>query len=135
MIYLGGWWLDDLHLRRADLAITLNLLIVMLVVTLIKYAVRRRRPHPPGEFVSFGYDAYSFPSGHAARMAALAVGIVFFFPAFSWLGVGLALGVALARVAVWVHYVSDIVIGLAVGLAVTWVEIRMLAYLLALPTF
>jgi len=133
-LYLLGWLFDDPYLRRADLVITLNLVIVMLVVTLIKYAVRRRRPQPPGEFVAFRYDAYSFPSGHAARMASLALGAAFFFPAFGWLGVGLALGVALARVAVGVHYLSDILIGLAVGLVVTWSDIRILAYLLTLPT-
>jgi undecaprenyl-diphosphatase len=120
LAYLLSWFRDKLYFRRAILAITLIILTTMIIVTLIKFLVRRERPRPPGEFVTFKYDAYSFPSGHAARLAALAVSTNFFFPSFGWALAIITLIVAVARVAVGIHYVIDIVVGLAVGAMVAW---------------
>lgn len=133
-VYLLGWLLDDAYLRQASLVIMVEVLLVMLTVTLIKFAVRRERPQPPGEFVTFRYDAYSFPSGHAARMTALAVGVIFFFPSLGWAAILVALSVAVARVAVGVHYFSDILAGLAAGSILAWGYIWLLQRLLTLPT-
>ncbi|MEW5957747.1 MAG: phosphatase PAP2 family protein [Chloroflexota bacterium] len=130
--YLLGWLLDEVYLRRATLFIILEIGLVMLMITVIKYLIRRERPRPPGEFVSFGYDAYSFPSGHAARMAALAVGVTVFFPGLGWPAVVIGLGVALARVAVGVHYVSDILVGLAIGASLAWGDLWFLERLFIL---
>jgi membrane-associated phospholipid phosphatase len=102
----------------------------MTVVTSIKFIVRRARPFPPGEFVTFKYDAYSFPSGHSARLAALAIGTIFFFPNSGWVLIVGALAVAAARVVVGIHYVSDIVVGLAVGAVTAWGAILLLLPLL-----
>jgi len=95
------------------------------VVFIIKLTVRRRRPE--GEWGLFyrRTDPHSFPSGHAARMAMLAVaGFALGHP---WFGLAVALWaplVALSRVAMGVHYVSDVVggllIGLVLGLALRW---------------
>ena len=120
LVYLLGWLLSDSYLSRAAATIIIIVLAVMLIITLIKFIVRRKRPARPGEFVAFDYDVYSFPSGHAARLAALAVSAASFFPALSWMVVIVALGVAVARVVVGVHYISDIVVGLAVGAGVAW---------------
>jgi undecaprenyl-diphosphatase len=120
VIYLLAWLLDKPLLRQSVLTIVLVVLAAMLVVTLIKFGVRRQRPRPPGEFVQLQYDKYSFPSGHAARLAALAVITVFFYPTLGWLLGGVALLVAVARVAVGIHYVTDIVAGLVVGGLVSW---------------
>ena len=134
LFYLLGWLIDDMYLRQANLIITVEILLVMLTITLIKYLIRRERPQPPGEFVTFRYDAYSFPSGHAARMAALAMGVTFFFPTLAWLAVGVALGVALARVVVGVHYVGDILAGIVIGIILTGVSAWLLQCLVLLPT-
>ncbi len=120
VIYLLGWLLGKPLLRQNLLIIALVVLTAMLVVTLIKFGVRRQRPRPPGEFVQLQYDKYSFPSGHAARLAALAVITAFFYPSLGWLLGGVALVVAAARVAVGIHYVADIVAGLAIGGLVSW---------------
>ena len=95
-------------------------LLAMALVTLIKYIVRRERPHPPGEFVTFQYDYYSFPSGHAARMAALAVATIFFYPLLGWILVVITLSVGAARITVGIHYVGDVVVGLGIGGIVAW---------------
>ena len=86
------------------------------VIQLIKWIVRR--PRPQGEWGQ-GYrkiDPHSFPSGHAARAALLATLAVFlgppewFFLLLIWAPL-----VALARVAMGVHYLSDILAGAACG--------------------
>ncbi len=130
VVYLAGWAGGDASLCRM---VGLSLLVVVAVaavVTAIKFSVRRQRPRPPGEFVTLAYDAYSFPSGHSARLAALAVSVGFFFPGLAWLLILVALLVALARVAVGIHYVGDIVVGLGLGIVVAW-EVLYLVLLLA----
>lgn len=101
----------------------------IIVVTLIKFAIRRERPGLPGEFVVFRYDAYSFPSGHAARMAALAIGLAVYSSRLGWLLAGLALAVGLARISVGVHYVSDVVVGFTIGVLVAWGLMLLLPFL------
>jgi undecaprenyl-diphosphatase len=115
LVYLLGWLKGDAVWRWMIMIILLDVLLAMAVVTLIKYTVRRTRPRPPGEFVAWQYDKYSFPSGHAARLAALTVGVMRWYPGWGyWVGIA-ALGVAIARVLVGVHYVGDIIAGLILG--------------------
>jgi membrane-associated phospholipid phosphatase len=133
-ICLWGWFWDKSDTCQAGATIAFIVLTAMLAVTLIKFVVRRERPQPPGEFVTFKYDIYSFPSGHSARLAALAVGVTFFFPGLGWLAGIVTLGVATARVAVGVHFISDVVVGLVVGALVAWGNAIFLQYLLPIPT-
>ncbi|MCB0212058.1 MAG: phosphatase PAP2 family protein [Anaerolineae bacterium] len=115
VIYLISLVWGDAYLQRADLIVTTLVILAILVVTGVKFAVRRTRPRPPGEFVTFKYDAYSFPSGHSGRMAALAASSFFFYPVLGLVLILVALSVAAARVAVGVHYLGDIVAGFGVG--------------------
>ena len=117
-LYLSGWLWELALLRQTTLTIAIAVLITMIIITSIKYIVRRKRPNPPGEFVTFKYDAYSFPSGHAARLSALAAGTVVFWPGLGWGLAIFALSVAVARVAVGIHYLIDIVVGLIIGAVV-----------------
>lgn len=59
-------------------------------------------------------------------MVALAVGTLFFYPLFGWVLVLITLGVALARIAVGIHYFSDIVVGIGVGTLVAWGSLPLL---------
>jgi undecaprenyl-diphosphatase len=124
-----GWFWDENQLRQATLATLLILLAVFIIVTLIKFAVRRPRPQLPGEFVAFQYDVYSFPSGHSARLAALAVSISFFDLTTGLVLTIVALGVSVARIMVGVHYPGDILVGLAIGALVAWEGMTFLPYL------
>ena len=95
--------------------------VLAALVMALKFIIRRRRPEGEWGAIYRNTDPHSFPSGHAARaflIAALAgllgpseLGIVL------WVWAPL---VALARVAMGVHYVSDIIAGAIVGLLVTW---------------
>ncbi len=134
LVYLLAWGGQNFFLRRVTVMISVAVLASMLTVTLVKYIVKRQRPCPPGEFVTFKYDAYSFPSGHSARLTALAIGIGFFFPSFGWLVMVIALMVATARVAVGIHYVSDIVVGLTLGAIIAWGSIVFMQEFWLIPT-
>ncbi len=109
------WGID--FIRGVTLIALISVLLATGVSTAIKYVVRRRRPQELAEFYAIKHDRYSFPSGHATRMAAIAVTVGYFAPALAASGYLLALIVALCRVVVGVHYASDVLVGLAVGAA------------------
>lgn len=96
-----------------------ELLITVAVTSLLtavaKGLFRRQRP---AEKWAIATDKYSFPSGHAARAAAVAVTLAFVFPAYLLLFALWALSVALARVALSRHYLTDVVSGLLFGVIV-----------------
>ncbi len=87
------------------------------VVMAIKLLVRRRRPAGDWGSIYRLTDPHSFPSGHAARAVLLAVLITGWGP--PWLAPLVILWaplVSLARVAMGVHYLSDVVAGAVLGL-------------------
>jgi len=107
-------------LDRLDLALReeLTVFTLIVVVAAIKFLFRRRRPTGERGTLYFQMDAHSFPSGHAARTAALAVTFGALNPA---LGFGLAVWamlVSLARVALGIHYLLDVAAGTIVGIGV-----------------
>jgi undecaprenyl-diphosphatase len=115
LAYLAGWLFDQPFLRLAMIVLLATLLITATIIVFIKYTLRRERPRDPTGFVTIAYDKYSFPSGHSARMSCLAITVLFFYPPIGLILVLLALLVALARVVIGVHYVADVVVGLAIG--------------------
>jgi undecaprenyl-diphosphatase len=105
---------DEWHTLAALMAIGLLALAVLVLV--IKFTVRRRRPAGEWGAIYRNTDPHSFPSGHAARMIFLAVLALGLGPV--WFGLIMLIWaplVALARVALGVHYLSDIVAGLLLG--------------------
>ncbi len=111
------WWLGDLTWRALALALIQAILITAVLVLILKFTVRRRRPEGEWGEIYRNTDPHSFPSGHAARAFMLAVmGLALGPP---WFGLMLALWaplVALARVAMGVHYLSDILAGVGIGI-------------------
>ena len=89
------------------------------LVLAVKRLIRRQRPAGEWGGIYRATDPHSFPSGHAARMALLVVLAAAWGPGwFAWLLIIWAPLVALARVAMGVHYLSDIVGGAVVGVTV-----------------
>ena len=91
----------------------------------IKFLVRRRRPEGEWGGIYRNTDPHSFPSGHAARSFLIAVIATGLGPP----GWAIALWVwaplvALARVAMGVHYVSDVVAGALLGIVFALVGLQ-----------
>ena len=94
-------------------------LVAGTVITALKWLFRRRRP--PGEGSGFytRFDRHAFPSGHAGRSACLTMLLAPLLPPWGFVLLACWVGmVGLARVALQVHFASDIVGGWAVGLLV-----------------
>jgi membrane-associated phospholipid phosphatase len=111
------WVVGGPEAKAFALRLLLGILLLAVVVLIIKRLVRRQRPAGEWGALYRKTDPHSFPSGHAARMALLLVLGAALGPAwFAWLLVLWAPLVALARVAMGVHYLSDIIGGAALGL-------------------
>jgi undecaprenyl-diphosphatase len=111
---LGDWsWkIWSLHLVGA-------IVITAIIVMSIKLSVRRQRPEGEWGAIYRNTDPHSFPSGHGARAILLAVLALGLGPI--WFGILLTFWaplVALARVAMGVHYLSDVLAGGFLGLVI-----------------
>jgi undecaprenyl-diphosphatase len=100
--------------RELGFALLWTVAGVALIVAVSKGVFKRKRPSDPR--VAFSTDKYSFPSGHAARVSAVAVTLTFFLPSGWLLWVLWATAVSIARVILSRHYLSDIVAGWLVGI-------------------
>jgi undecaprenyl-diphosphatase len=99
-------------------------LLAALVMS-IKFLVRRRRPEGEWGGIYRNTDPHSFPSGHAARSFLIAIIATGLGPA--WLAIALWIWaplVALARVAMGVHYISDVVAGAAFGIVIALIGLQ-----------
>jgi len=107
--------------------------VLAALVMSLKFSIRRRRPEGEWGAIYRNTDPHSFPSGHAARAFLIAVIASFFVP--FWLMIVLwvwAPLVSLARVAMGVHYLSDIVAGAVIGVLVALIGMQFSALLFSL---
>lgn len=117
--------------RRSGILVLVALLLGLLIANLtIKPLVARLRPFqvdptisllipPPGEF--------SFPSGHSVSSAAAATVLTLANKKFGWVAVPLALLIAFSRLYLYVHFPTDVIAGLLLGMAIgllTWFVLR-----------
>jgi undecaprenyl-diphosphatase len=110
------WWLGNAFWRPWALTMLLSIIGLAVVVLAIKFTIRRRRPEGEWGGMYRSTDPHSFPSGHAARAILIAVLAIGIGPA--WLAIFLCIWaplVALARVAMGLHYLSDIAAGAVLG--------------------
>lgn len=110
------WWQGNAFWRDWALKVLVSILVLAIIVLLIKFTIRRRRPEGEWGGMYRKTDPHSFPSGHAARVVLIAVLALGLGP--SWLALVVCLWaplVALARVALGVHYLSDILAGFFLG--------------------
>jgi membrane-associated phospholipid phosphatase len=141
---LSDWWvkslliigvavLADLRSRRlpvGGLLATVSYFVAGVIAELLKQAVDRPRPsladpavHPLVQVPGSG----SMPSGHAATAFAAAVAAGLVHPRLRRPLLVLAALIALSRVWLGVHYLSDILVGAALGSAVAvvaWLILR-----------
>jgi undecaprenyl-diphosphatase len=113
------WWLGTAYWKQLAIILLGAILITAGIVFVIKFTVRRSRPQGEWGKVYRSTDPHSFPSGHAVRAVMLAVVMLGLGPL--WLGLCMLFWaplVALARVAMGVHYLSDVLAGMLLGLVI-----------------
>ncbi len=121
-IFSSGAWYELVF------TLIVGIIITALFVLVVKFSVKRRRPEGEWGGVYRNTDPHSFPSGHAARCMLIAVLMVTLGPV--WLGVLLLIWaplVSFARVAMGVHYLSDILVGMVIGSLLGWVVVILVA--------
>jgi undecaprenyl-diphosphatase len=110
------WWLGNAFWRPWALTVLLSIIGLAVIVLAIKFTIRRRRPEGEWGGMYRSTDPHSFPSGHAAR--AILIGMLAIGLGPVWLAIFLCIWaplVALARVAMGLHYLSDVVAGAVLG--------------------
>ena len=113
------WWLGTDYWKHLSLVMIIGIAITAMVVMVIKFTVRRRRPQGEWVKIYLSTDPHSFPSGHAARSGMLAVIALGLGPL--WLGLTLLVWaplVGMARIIMGVHYPSDVVAGMVLGVLI-----------------
>ena len=102
--------------------LTLSALILSTVVGegIIKHLIQRPRPQvsfPDIQMLIKESSVYSFPSGHTTSSFAAAYILSKYLKKLSWLFWGMASMIAFSRLYLFMHYPSDIVAGVIIGLA------------------
>lgn len=111
------WWLTGLVLAGAFFVGMAGVLLAMAFVALAKQVFRRARPVGDWGELCRKADPHSFPSGHAARTMALAMTVMAYFgPAWGLPLLAWAILVGVTRVALGMHWLSDVFVGWAVGI-------------------
>lgn len=120
----------DGHRWLRGVMVTLGAGTAGLVAEGMKLVTRRMRPEAATEeqlyvFRAFGEEAWSTAGlGLASSHAAVAFGgcwmLTRLHPEAQWLFVALATGSALGRVMSGAHYLSDVIVGAAVGIGCAW---------------
>jgi undecaprenyl-diphosphatase len=125
------WFVGTPFWKRWSVVEFAGIAVMAVLVMTIKFTVRRRRPEGEWGGIYRNTDPHSFPSGHAARaflIAVLAAGI-----GPLWLAIALWIWaplVSLARVAMGVHFLSDVVAGAVLGIFVGWIGLQLAPALL-----
>lgn len=105
----------------------LGIVVTAILVMVIKFSIRRRRPEGEWGGIYRATDPHSFPSGHAVR--AMMMVVLGWGGGPVWLGGVLSLWaplVGLARVGMGVHYLSDVLAGYLFGLMIGFLLLRIL---------
>jgi undecaprenyl-diphosphatase len=103
---------------RAALAAVLAVSAGILLFLALKRACDRRRPcalEPHCWATLLPPDQFSFPSGHTITAFSVAVSLGVFYPAMLTGLLFCALSVALSRILLGMHFLSDVLAGAAIG--------------------
>lgn len=111
------WASGDSFWKKWAVMQFLGICVLAVLVLIVKFLVRRERPEGDWGDIYRNTDPHSFPSGHSARAFSIATIAMAMGP--PWLGIFLLIWaplVALSRVAMGVHYFSDVLAGALLGI-------------------
>lgn len=120
-VWLAFFWiLWNPELFEMQVNFLVGLLLDMVFVTILKAAIRRRRPagNKGDMFMVYGTDVYSFPSGHMSRAIFISIFFSKLYPASTFIQLFLfiwAIAVGVSRVLLKRHFILDITAGAALG--------------------
>ncbi len=102
-----------------------HMVIVGLVCTVIykclKAKTSRPRPYQVSQAVTCNakpLDPFSFPSGHTLHAVAFTTVALAYYPRLSWLLIPFTFLIALSRMILGLHYPSDVLAGMVIGVTV-----------------
>lgn len=98
----------------------------------IKKTLARPRPYMSYSSIKKGaqvLDEFSFPSGHTLHAVTFSVVLVAYSPLLASVFVPVALLTAASRVILGVHYPSDVLFGIALGLLHGWLAVVVLGWI------
>ncbi|HSX04535.1 MAG TPA: phosphatase PAP2 family protein [Rhabdochlamydiaceae bacterium] len=119
------FFLKQISMARKAILIAISINLSNVVATLLKNLVGRARPELLFSQNFYGFKMLtfplsnfyvSFPSSHAATIAALMASLSCCYPRFSPLFFVFAFLISLCRVIIGVHYLSDIIGGMLLGI-------------------
>lgn len=103
--------------------------VALLLYKSIKDTTRRARPcHSVHGITAWvpPLDQYSFPSGHTLHAVGFSTVAISYFAELAWILVPFSILVALSRVILGLHYPSDVLIGLILGLGLGYLSIQLI---------
>jgi undecaprenyl-diphosphatase len=71
-------------------------------------------------------DQFSFPSGHSMTSFAIAISLGHFYPEFLQVLLLAALCVAVSRIVMGMHFLTDVVVGVMLGIGLGLLSVRLL---------
>ena len=114
------------HIARSALFMLCALAAAGVANSVLKWIIGRLRPRYLFEdgaygFVPFSMDfgALSFPSGHTQTIWTFATALLLVLPRYDLAYLAIAVLIGASRVMVTAHYVSDVIMGAYVGIAMT----------------
>ena len=118
-------WRDRDHsIAKASLFILSTTIVSGIAVNIIKVLFGRARPALYIEDHIYGFSWFnmdvvyrSFPSGHSTTAMAIAMGFALLLPKYRIWFISLGVAIALSRVVLTEHYLSDVIVGGFLGLS------------------
>ena len=122
ILIVGIFFLPIVDVRAVAASCFCAIVLDTLILLVLKYSVRRRRPVEP-KGLRYRYDPYSFPSGHASRLSSLCA-VCYCLPIVMSVLIVLCLTCTFCRMVEKRHYFTDCIVGILVGILcgifVTW---------------
>lgn len=111
------------------MAILAGFVVERPVYYILKNGFKRNRPESVLEdfrSVIEPADRFSFPSGHTSAAFMIAVLCGYFYPAIFLLLLGWALLVGVSRIVLGVHFPTDILVGIALGVSTALISLEVI---------
>ncbi len=103
--------------------------LAILAFMTLKRVARRQRPAIQHAWAKLtAPDEHSFPSGHSLTAFAIGTAMLWNFPTFGWVLMFCAASVALSRIMLGLHYVSDVLMGSALGTFIGLLSVHLIAH-------